>query len=358
MSPGLSLLGVIVGVLSILYYANQPASAPEMTGLYFDAEFWAAAGPLIAIRPPRKPTNALELRARVNGGLAAIRKYALPDGIVETRHQVETLDGRTIALYQFAAAAKADETNGTQQQQQQQQPAFVYVHGGGIVGGDIDPYSRPLAAKAAQEMGVAMFAVEYRLAPEFPYPTPVEDCYAALEWLSRHARSLNVDPARIGFYALSAGGGIAAGAAMMARDRRLSPPLAKQILIYPMLDDRTRVLPDNPLSQFLTWTDASNRIGWTAYLGEEKVGGPDVPAYAAPARATDVAGLPPTYIDVGGVDLFCAEAVAFAGRLAAANVPLEMHVYPGLPHIFDLYAPTIELTRRAIENRLRAARSL
>ncbi|WQF82065.1 Putative alpha/beta hydrolase-3 [Colletotrichum destructivum] len=351
MSPSLSLLGgVIVGILSILYYANQPAT-PEMTGLQFDAEFWAAAGPLIAVRPPRRPTDALELRASVNAGLSAILKHALPDGIVETRHQFKSFDGQTIALYQFTPPPKADETNGTQ-------PAFIYVHGGGIVGGDVDPYSRPLAAKAAQETGVSMFAVEYRLAPEFPYPTPVEDCYAALAWLSLHAKSLNVDPARIGFYALSAGGGIAAGAAMMARDRRLSPPLAKQILIYPMLDDRTRVLPENPLSQFLTWTDASNRIGWTAYLGEGKAGGPDVPAYAAPARATDVAGLPPTYIDVGGVDLFCAEAVAFAGRLAAANVPLEIHVYPGLPHIFDLYAPAIELTRWAKENRLRAARSL
>ncbi|KAK2033565.1 hypothetical protein LX32DRAFT_553606 [Colletotrichum zoysiae] len=335
-----------LGVLSILYYAHQPQ---KMTSLKFDAEFWAVAGPLIAVRPPRRPTNALELRATVNAGLSSVLRRALPDGIVETRHDVKSFDGETIALYDFAP--EANETSG-------KQPAFIYVHGGGIVGGDIDPYSRPLAAKAALETGLRIFAVEYRLAPEFPYPAPAEDCYAALAWLSRNAETLGVDPARIGFYALSAGGGMAAGAAMMARDRGLSPPLAKQILIYPMLDDRTRVLPDNPLSQFLTWTDNSNQIGWNAYLGQGKAGGPGTAAYAAPARAVDVENLPSTYIEVGGVDLFCSEAVTFAGRLVSANVQTELHVYPGLPHIFDLYAPMINLTQRAKENRIRAAKSL
>ncbi|GKT44737.1 carboxylesterase NlhH [Colletotrichum spaethianum] len=346
MGPGFSLLGLVFGILSILYYANQ---TQKMTNLKFDAEFWAVAGPLIAIRPPKKPTDALELRASVNGGLSAILKDALPEGIVETKHQVKSFDGETIALYEFAP--QVNETGSSQ-------PAFIYVHGGGIVGGNIEPYSRPLAAKAALEAGVRMFAVEYRLAPESPYPAPAEDCYAALAWLGQNAGNLNVDPARIGLYALSAGGGIAAGAALMARDRALSPPLAKQILIYPMLDDRTRVHADNPLSNFLTWTDNSNQIGWNAYLGKGKAGASEIAVYAAPARATDVANLPSTYIDVGGVDLFCAEAVAFASKLASANVQMELHVYPGLPHIFDLYAPRISLTQRARENRLRAVKSL
>ncbi|KAK2055335.1 hypothetical protein LY76DRAFT_662355 [Colletotrichum caudatum] len=347
MGPGYLLLGAGLGVLSILYYAHQPQ---KMTSLKFDAEFWAVAGPLIAVRPPRRPTNALELRATVNAGLSSVLRRVLPDGIVETRHDVKSFDGETIALYEFAPP-RANEAGG-------KQPALIYVHGGGIVGGDIDPYSRPLAAQAALETGLRIFAVEYRLAPEFPYPAPAEDCYAALAWLSRSAETLGVDPARIGFYALSAGGGMAAGAAMMARDRGLSPPLAKQILVSPMLDDRTRVRPDNPLSQFLTWTDNSNQIGWNAYLGQGKAGGPETAAYAAPARAVDVANLPSTYIEVGGLDLFCSEAVAFAGRLVSANVQTELHVYPGLPHIFDLYAPMIDLTQRAKENRIRAAKSL
>ncbi|GKT87377.1 arylesterase monooxygenase [Colletotrichum tofieldiae] len=327
MGPGFLLMGVVSGVLCILYYANQ---TQKMTNLQFDAEFWAVAGPMIAIRPPKRPTDALELRASVNAGLSAILKDALPEGIVETKHEVKSFDGASIALYEFAP--KTNETGS-------KQPAFIYVHGGGIVGGNIHPYSRPLAAKAALETEVRMFAVEYRLAPEFPYPAAAEDCYAALTWLGQNAENLNVDPARIGFYALSAGGGVAAGAAMMARDRGLSPPLAKQILIYPMLDDRTRVHPDNPLSNFLTWTDNSNQIGWNAYVGNGRAGGQEIAAYAAPARATDMANLPFTYIDVGGVDLFCAEAVAFASKLASANVQMELHVYPGLPHIFDLFAP-------------------
>ncbi|KAK1633339.1 Alpha/Beta hydrolase protein [Colletotrichum phormii] len=345
MGPGFSLLGMVVGVLSILYYAKQ---TQRMPGLKFDTEFWAVAGPLIAIRPPKGPTNALELRASVNAGLSAILKDALPEGIIETKHEVKSFDGESIALHQFTS--KSNETTS-------KQPAFIYVHGGGIVAGSVDPYSRPLAAKAALESGVHMFAIEYRLAPEFPYPTPAEDCYAALKWLNEHAGDLNIDASRIGFYALSAGGGIAVGASMLARDRGLSPPLAKQILIYPMLDDRTRVEADNPLSKFLTWTDKSNQIGWNAYL-EGRAGGSNVPLYAAPGRATDVVNLPYTYIDVGGVDLFCAEAVAFASKLAAANVQMELHVYPGLPHIFDLFAPTIGLTQLARQNRLKAVKSL
>ncbi|WYZ36827.1 hypothetical protein EsH8_II_000333 [Colletotrichum jinshuiense] len=320
-----------------------------MPGLKFDAEFWAVAGPILAIRPPRGPTNAFELRESVNAGLSAILNGTLPEHIIETKHEVTSFDGETIALYQYGT--KEMETNS-------KQPAFIYVHGGGLVGGKIDPYSRPLAATAALDFGVQMFAVEYRLAPEFPYPAPAEDCYAALKWLNKNAGGLNIDASRLGFYALSAGGGIAVGASMMARDRGLSPPLAKQILIYPMLDDRTRVEADNPLSKFLTWTDKSNQIGWSAYLGDGNPGGPDVATYAAPARASNVTDLPSTYIDVGGVDLFCAEAVAFASKLALANVQMELHVYPGLPHIFDLFAPAAEVTKRARENRLRAAKSL
>ncbi|KAF6831390.1 arylesterase monooxygenase [Colletotrichum plurivorum] len=320
-----------------------------MPNLKFDAEFWAAAGPVIAIRPPGQPRTAQQLRARLNVGLASLAKGDLPEDIVETRHQVTSFDGEQIAVYRYA---KKEDTDS------KKQPAFVYVHGGGLVGGDIDPYSRLLAARCAAEAGVQMFAVEYRLAPEFPYPTPAEDCYAALRWLSEGAEGLGLDAARLGFYALSAGGGLAVAATLMARDRGLSPPLAKQILIYPMLDDRTRAERGDPLCDFLTWTNVQNQLGWNAYLGEGRPGSDDVPAYAAPGRVEDVAGLPSTYIDVGGLDLFCAESVAFAGRLSKANVQMELHVYSGLPHIFDLYAPDIELTRRARENRLRAARSL
>ncbi|KAL0941301.1 uncharacterized protein CTRU02_204064 [Colletotrichum truncatum] len=316
--------------------------------LSFDKEFWKAAGPVLAIRPPSQAKNALQLRAGINAGLAAFAKGALPEGIVETKHQITSFDGEQIAVYQYANEL-TDTSN--------KQPAFVYVHGGGIVAGEIKPYSSLLAANCAHNTGVQMFAVEYRLAPEFPYPTPAEDCYAALKWLNENGEKLNIDSSRLGFYALSGGGGLAVGAALMARDRGLSPPLAKQILIYPMLDDRTNIQPENPLYNFLTWTNKANQIGWNAYL-EDKAGTDEVPEYAAPARVTNVEGLPSTYIDVGGLDLFCAESVAFASKLASADVQMEIHVYPGLPHIFDLFAGSIEPTERAKENRRRAARSL
>ncbi|KAF9878870.1 hypothetical protein CkaCkLH20_03770 [Colletotrichum karsti] len=319
-----------------------------MPGLSFDKEFWKVAGPIIAFRPPGQAKNALQLRESTNAGLGLFAKGSMPDDIVETKHQITSFDGEQIAVHQFAN--KNADTSV-------KHPAFVYVHGGGLVGGPVDPCSRLLAAGCADLTGVQMFAVEYRLAPEFPYPTPVEDCYAALKWLSENAEELNIDPARLGFYALSAGGGLAVGAAMMARDRGLSPPLAKQMLIYPMLDDRTKVEADNPLSQFLTWTSRANQIGWNAYL-EGRSGEADISEYAAPARAANVEGLPSTYIDVGGLDLFCAESVTFARRLVAANVQTELHVYPGLPHIFDLYAANIEGTQRAKDNRVKAARSL
>ncbi|OLN87320.1 Carboxylesterase NlhH 1 [Colletotrichum chlorophyti] len=341
-----SLTAFVVGAVSLFY--GFTTYTRKMNGLEFDKEFWDVAGPLIAVRPPLPPSNALELRARVNTGLAAIIKAPFPENVVEVKHEITSFDGERIAVYQFVlSGSDADKSR----------PAFVYVHGGGTVGGQIDPYQRLIVAMTAAATGVQMFAVEYRLAPEFPYPTPAEDCYAVLQWLSQSADSLSVDPSRIGLYALSGGGTIALGASMMARDRGLSPPLAKQILIYPMLDDRTRVLPDNPLSEFLTWTDKSNQIGWNAYLGG-KAGEPGVPGHAAPARADNVSGLPSTYIDVGSLDIFCAESVAFANRLVSANVQTELHVYPGVPHIFDLYAPNIEITKVAKQNQLRAARSL
>ncbi|KAL3290934.1 arylesterase monooxygenase [Colletotrichum asianum] len=319
-----------------------------MPGLSFDKDFWKAAGPVLAIRPPGQARTALQLRARTNVGLASLLKGSIPDEIVETQHQITSFDGEQIVVYQFAHK-DVDSTV--------KHPAFIYVHGGGLVAGDIDPYSRLLAATCALETGVQMFAVEYRLAPEFPHPTPAEDCYATLKWLSESSEKLNIDAKRLGFYALSAGGGLAAGAALMARDRGLSPPLAKQMLIYPMLDDRTKAEKDNELCQFLTWTNLQNQLGWNAYLGG-KAGEADVPEYAAPARAANLEGLPNTYIDVGGLDLFCAESVTYASRLVSANVQVELHVYPGLPHIFDLYASKIELAQRAKDNRLKAAKAL
>ena len=170
------------------------------------------------------------------------------------------------------------------------------------------------------------------MAPEHPDPTPVTDCYAALRWLADNAATLDISPDRITVMGDSAGGGLAAGVTLMARDRG-GPAIAQQILIYPMLDDRTTT-PDPALVPSLTWTYDDNVTGWGALLG----GGPQhVSPYAAPARAQDLTNLPPTFIDVGDLDIFRDEDIAYAQRLIEAGVPTELHLYPGCPHAFEVW---------------------
>ena len=221
-------------------------------------------------------------------------------------------------------------------------PCVYWMHGGGLilgsnVGDDLrfDEWCRKFSC-----VGVS---VEYRLAPEFPYPAPLDDCYAGLAWVHAHAVELGIDPARIGIGGASAGGGLAAGLALLVRDRG-ELDVAFQLLIYPMLDDRQVTPSSNWLDP--VWPPAANTYGWTSYLGASKGGG-DVPAYAAPARATDLARLPPTLITVGAIDGFCDEDIDYALRLRHAGVAVELHVYPGAPHGFDGLATTSEIARRA-----------
>lgn len=237
-------------------------------------------------------------------------------------------------------------------------PGLLYLHGGGMilawghVGRVYDAVLREYVASSR----VPVLVVDYRVAPEYPDPTPVSDCYAALQWLEEHAGELGVDPARIGVAGDSAGGGLAAGVSLMARDRG-GPAIAQQLLAYPMLDDRT-VVPDPQLPpDALIWTYDDNATGWGALLGDA-AGGPDVSAYAAPARAADLTGLPPTYIDTGDLDIFRDEDVDFARRLALAGVPTELHVHPGCPHGFETFAQGTSASRQAIDNRVRWLRRL
>jgi len=168
---------------------------------------------------------------------------------------------------------------------------------------------------------------------------------------------LHVDPRRIAILGESSGGGIAAGVALMARDRGLEPPLRKQILIYPMLDDRNTT--QNPeMEPFLLWTNSDNITGWTALLGEDMIGTDQVSEYAAPARAKDLKGMPETYIDVGGLDKFLEEDVEYARRLISAGVVVELHVHSGAPHFFEGIAPQSGLAGRAMADRLRALKKI
>lgn len=191
------------------------------------------------------------------------------------------------------------------------------------------------------------------MAPEHSGEAPVEDCYAALCWLAEHAADLGADPARLAVAGDSAGGGLAAGVSLLARDRG-GPALALQLLIYPMLDDRT-TKPDPELPpEFLTWTYEDNITAWGALRGDRA----DLSVYAAPARAENLNGLPPTYLDTGDLDIFRAEDIDYATRLSAAGVPTELHVHPGCPHAFEGLAPDADVSRRVVADRVRRLRAL
>jgi acetyl esterase/lipase len=216
---------------------------------------------------------------------------------------------------------------------------LLWVHGGGHVLGAAwqdDPMLQDLVART----GCVAVAVEWRRAPEDPYPAAVHDGYAALRWMSASA---GLDPTRLVIGGASSGGGVAAGVALLARDRG-DVLLAGQVLVYPMLDDREVTPSSREVRDPRLWNLESNRLGWAAYLSG--IDGREVPAYAAPARATDVAGLPPTWLATGELDLFRDEDIAYASRLLTAGVPTELHVYPGAVHGFDLFAPDAAVTRR------------
>lgn len=221
-------------------------------------------------------------------------------------------------------------------------PCMYWIHGGGYIGGSALTVDARLN-RWVEDLDCVAVAVDYRLAPEHPYPIPLEDCYTGLSWVVTNAERLGIDPGRVVVAGSSAGAGLAAALALLARDRG-GPPVAGQVLIYPMLDDRQIT----PSSQFLgtaVWGRPANRLGWRAYLGPD-AGQTDVPGYAAPARAADLAGLPPAFVAIGGADLFRDESIAYAARLLEAGVPAELHVYAGAPHGFEVIAPAADVSRR------------
>lgn len=273
-----------------------------------------------AVDPGEWFTRAAEIRAQ---RVAAAPPPPVPAGIDCTDHDVPGPEGAPSLIVRTYRASGASGASGVQ-------PAIYWIHGGGYIAGTFD-MSNDTASEWAVDLGATVFSPDYRLAPEDPYPAGVEDCYAGLKWLVEHAESLGVDPERVIIGGGSAGAGLAAALALLVRDRgELS--VTHQVLIYPMVDD-TR---STASSQWTTWgwSPESNHVGWQAYLGElfETEG---VPAYAAPARATDLSGLPAAYISVGTLDIFLDEDLDYARRLIEAGVPTELHVYPGGPHGFD-----------------------
>lgn len=221
-------------------------------------------------------------------------------------------------------------------------PAMVWIHGGGFIIGSPEQ-DEPHSIELCKRLGMVVAAIDYRLAPEHSYPVPLEDCHAALEWLHDNSERLNVDRNRITVGGNSAGAGLAAGLALMAHDRR-EIPLAFQLLIYPMLDDRTALRTDVDDKRLRLWTSKSNRFGWSAYLGQPP-GGESVPEYAAPARRRDLSGLAPAWIGVGTCDLFHDEDIGYARRLREAGVPCTLKIVEGAFHGFEFAGLKTQVVR-------------
>lgn len=221
-------------------------------------------------------------------------------------------------------------------------PGVLYIHGGGYILGSADMMD-PSLQQLVLEINCVIVSVDYRLAPEHPYPAAIEDCYAALQWFAEHAEELGVDVSRIAVVGPSAGGGLTAAVSLMARDRK-GPAIRFQMPLYPMLDDRSTTRSSKEITDERVWTGAKNQLAWNLYLGETGEGSP----YAAPARAEDLSGLPPTYTCVGDLDPFRDETLDYVSRLTQAGVPTEFHLYPGCFHGFEEYFPAAAISRRMV----------
>ena len=226
-------------------------------------------------------------------------------------------------------------------------PAVYWIHGGGMITGD--RFGAADALELAESIGAVVVSPEYRLAPEHPSPAPGDDCHAGLLWFADHAREFGVDPARVILAGGSAGAGLAAATALRLRDEG-GPAIAGLMLLSPMLDDRMTSVSSRQFTHGVPWTRLSNEFGWHCLLGD-RTGGDDVSIYEAPGRAEELAGLPPTFVDVGSADLFRDEATAFASTIWACGGNAELHVWPGGYHGFELMAPDSTLTRTAVAAR-------
>lgn len=274
--------------------------------------------PVVAALPRLDLTDIDEARALLLEMRAKMPAFAAPGNVELTRRTIPgPADSPALEICLISPRARRGLA-----------PGLLWIHGGGFVLGDING-DLPSPARIAAEVGAVVASVGYRLAPEHPYPAAVDDCYAALRWMTGQAGELGIDPRRIAVGGISAGAGLAAALALLARDRG-GPALCLQLLETPELDDRIvtesmKVFNDTPL-----WTRDNAVISWSAYLGPTP---PDpVPPYAAPARAADLTGLPPAYLVTCEFDPLRDEGIAYAARLISAGVPTELHHYPGTFH--------------------------
>ncbi len=221
-------------------------------------------------------------------------------------------------------------------------PVLLWLHGGGYVIGKPE-MDDSTCVQYVRELGITVISVDYRYAPKHPFPAGLEDSYSALKWAGAHSQQLGIDAQRIAIGGVSAGGGLAAALVQLAHDRQEIKPVF-QLLVYPMLDDRTVLRADIDDSNSPAWNQKSNRFGWESYLGK-KCGAEDVPPYSVPARREDLSGLPPAWIGVGTLDVFHDEDVAYAQRLKECGIECELYIVPGAFHGFDVFDPQIPIVK-------------
>lgn len=306
--------------------------------------------------PPRPPFNP-DLQVfldMVTGLVPPIGAETLPmlrageaAAVAETLVRLESLEGVRVS-HAFAPATAGEPDVPllvlAPRDPEGPTPLLFLIHGGGMVAGHHVTGADGFAP-LVRELGVTLVSVGYRLAPEHPHPAPVEDCYRGLAWVVEEADALGVDRERVVVMGVSAGGGLAAGVSLMSRDRGF-PRISRQVLVCPMLDDRCA----SPSARMLVgegmWDRDANEFGWDSLLGPAR-GTDDVSPYAAPARAEDLSGLPPTYLDCGSVETFRDEVLDFAQRLSAAGVSVDLHMWGGGFHAFDHFVPDAPISRAA-----------
>jgi acetyl esterase/lipase len=308
--------------------------------------------------PPLDPeAGAVWRRILESGGLGNLDAYSA-ESLPSLRELAPTgadtlLRGRPVAEREIAipgpAGAIATSVFAPDPPSSDLAPGILWLHGGGMIGGS--RYGASEAVDAAEPVGGVVVSIDYRLAPEHPAPAPLEDCVAALRWVGEHAEELGIDPSRLILGGGSAGGGLAAATALWVRDHG-GPALIGLVLRSPMLDDRMTTVSANQFGDDIVWTRARNGFGWGCLLGE-RIGTDDVSIYDAPGRATDLSGLPPTFVDVGSADLFRDEDVAFASTVWACGGDAELHVWAGGYHGVESMAPDAAISTEARRTRCR-----
>lgn len=307
-------------------------------GLKLDQEFALTLAPFLQAqqhveRPKLHDIDGRRARYVGIGGSAP----QIPESVFFEVLTIPQQDGGSLRVYHFKRRDLQTPT-----------PAVLHFHGGGFISCTPDINTERLAS-LVRGADVQVFSVDYRLAPEHPYPAALDDAWSTLIWIHENAQTLGIDKSRVAVMGESAGGGIAAALAIRARDAYFSPPIAHQILSSPMLDDRTS--GDVP-GDFVLWDADDNLTAWTAYLGRTP-GGEGVPDTAAPARVEDVTGLPRVYLDTSQFDLFLKENHDYISRFIAAGIDVEYHLFPGLPHGYDGLCPTHRVTLQSEANKRR-----